>query len=64
MAAVQDDDKKPQDNVERLLKHLKENSFAAMLVHAHSGPNPAESMKAVLRERLLQVRGNLDGPEA
>lgn len=52
---------KPPANVERLLKHLMEGALAARLVHAHGTPERAESMKAVLFERLEQVRENLDG---
>ena len=64
MPAVQNKETKRQDNIERLLKHLKEGSLAAKLVHAHGAPDPAESMKAVLRDRLQQVSGNFDGTEA
>lgn len=51
------------DNVDRLLKHLKDSSLAARLVRAHRDPGqatPAEAMKLVLSERLKQVRENLD----
>lgn len=55
-----------QDNVDRLLKHLKEGSLAARLVQAHRNPGsarPSESMEAVLTDRLEQVRRSLDSTE-
>ncbi len=58
---------KPQDNFDRLLKHLKNGSLAARLVHARRAPDagsPAEAMKAVLRARLQQVRADLDDTKA
>ncbi len=61
------DDTKSLDNLDRLLKHLKDGSLAARLVQAHRTPDtddPAESMKAVLKERLEQVRNDLAGTEA
>lgn len=64
MAALEPDETTHQANTERLLKHLKENSLASRLVHAQRAPKPAESMMAVLRERLEQVRENLDRTEA
>jgi hypothetical protein len=57
------DKAKPQNNYDRLLKHLKDGSLAARLVQAHHASNPeeaAENMRVVLRERLEQVRGALD----
>ena len=61
------DEAKSQDNVDRLLKHLEDGSLAAQLVRAHRDhavADPAEAMKIVLKERLVQVRENLDGTEA
>ncbi|MFQ5847138.1 MAG: hypothetical protein ACE5IQ_05610 [Candidatus Methylomirabilales bacterium] len=58
---------KPQDNIDRILKHLKNGSPAARLVNAHrtaDAGNPTEAMKAVLKERLAQVRAEIDKPEA
>jgi hypothetical protein len=57
------DETKPPDNFDRLLKHLKNGSLAVRLVQAHrasGAASPSESMKAVLRARLEQVRGDLD----
>jgi hypothetical protein len=54
----------PKDNIERLLTHLKEGTMAERLVRAHSAQHaqgPAASMKAVLLERLGQVKAELDG---
>lgn len=55
---------KPQDNINRLLEHLKDNSLAARLVQAYHEPGaaaPSESMKAVLRAWILeQIGTNLD----
>lgn len=45
-------------NRDRLLQHLKEDSLAARLVRAQSN---AADLKAVLKERLDQVRHDLDG---
>ncbi len=45
-------------NIERLLQHLPEGSFAAKLVTA--APDPAESLKKVIAERLNQVRQSLE----
>jgi len=61
------DQTKPQDNIDRLLKHLKNGSLAARLVDARrttGDGDPAQAMKAVLRERLAQVRIEIDNPEA
>jgi hypothetical protein len=61
------DESKTQDNINRLLRHLKKDSLAAHLVQAHHTPetgDPAESMKAVLRKRLEQVKEDLDGTQA
>jgi hypothetical protein len=61
MTESKPDETKPEENVDRLLKHLKEDSFAARLVHAHRAPGRTASMMAVLTERLQQVRESLDG---
>jgi hypothetical protein len=56
----------PKNNYDRLLMHLGDGSLAYRFVRAHRGrdiANPAESIKAVLRERLAQVRGSIDNPE-
>ena len=61
------DEAKPQDNIERLLKHLKNGSLAARLVDAHrtaDAGDPVEALRAVLKERLAQVRAEIDNPEA
>ena len=61
------DESKTQDNINRLLRYLKKDSLAAQLVQAYNTPqtgDPAESMKAVLKKRLEQVRENLDGTQA
>jgi hypothetical protein len=61
------DDTKSHDNLGRLLKHLEDGSLAARLVHAHRdsrASDPSESMKAVLRARLDEVRGDLDDTTA
>jgi hypothetical protein len=61
------DEVKPQNNYDRLLKHLKEGSLAARLVQAHRTPaagGSAETMKTVLRERLEQVREKIDNTKA
>lgn len=58
------DKPKPQDNFDRLLKHLKDGSLAAHLVHAHRNPGtvaPAEAKKAILTDRLEQVRKDFAG---
>ncbi len=58
------DKTEPMDNVDRLLKRLKDNSLAARLVRAHRTPktdDPAASMKAILTERVEQIRAKLDG---
>ena len=58
------DEADPKDNVDRLLEHLKDDSLAARLARAHRAPqagDPAASMKAILAERLEQVRAKLDG---
>lgn len=51
------------NNSERLLMHLDEKSLAARLVRAHQNRDPAHpsaSIKAVLQERIEQVRGSFD----
>lgn len=58
------DESDPNENIDRLLKHVKEGSLAARLVLAHRASNagsPAESIKAVMRDRLERVREDLDG---
>lgn len=58
------DEADPKDNVDRLLEQLEDNSLAARLVRAHRARqpgDPAASMKAVLAERLEQVKETLDG---
>jgi hypothetical protein len=56
------DDPATPDNIDRLLRHLPEDSLAADLVRARHAPGGAtpESMKAVLRERLGQARRAYD----
>jgi hypothetical protein len=52
----------PEDNVDRLLEHLKDDSLAARLVRAHRAQHPqgpAAAMKAVLLERLEQLKAKL-----
>lgn len=58
---------KPLDTIDRLVKHLKNGSLAARLVHARrtaGAGDPVEAMKAVLNERFAQVRAKIDNPEA
>lgn len=57
------DEAQPRNNYDRLLKHLKDGSLAARLVQAHrvaEAGGSLETMKAVLRERLAQMREKLD----
>jgi len=57
------DEVKLQNNYDRLLKHLKDGSLAARLVQAHQtseAGEAVETMKAVLMERLEQVREKID----
>lgn len=61
------DEPEPPSNVDRLLKHLKDDSLAALLVRAHSAvesADPTESMKAILTERLERARERIDGGTA
>lgn len=56
----------PNNNCDRLLTHLEDDSLAYRLVRAHRDrdiTDPEESMKIVLRERLQRVRGSIDDPE-
>jgi len=58
------DEVNDESNVDRLLKHLKDESLAARLITAHEAPDggePVAAMKAVLTERLDEVKGKLDG---
>jgi hypothetical protein len=53
----------PMNNSDRLLKHLIEGTLAYRLVQTHrdrDNADPARSIKAVLQERLEQVRKNID----
>jgi hypothetical protein len=55
-----------QDNVARLLRHLKDGSLAAQLVQAYRVQDRAtrtDSMKEILEGRLEQARKHLDGTE-
>ena len=57
------DETTPPNNFDRLLKLLKEKSLAASLLQAHRDPtagSPMDSMIAVLKARLEQVRKDLD----
>jgi len=57
------DEARPQNNYDRLLKHLEEGSLAARLVQAHWAEEhgkAVETMQAVLMERLAQVREKID----
>jgi len=57
----------PTHNTDRLLKRLNEGSFAYRLVQAHRDrgtTDQVESVRAVLRERLEQVRRSLDHPQS
>ena len=61
-----EDNSKPRNNSDRLLTHLETGSLAYRLVQAHRDrdiADPAESMKAVLREQIERVRWSLDHPE-
>ena len=54
-------------NSDRLLGHLDEGSLAYHLVQAHRDreiSNPMESIKAVIQERLEQVRKSIDHHKA
>lgn len=56
----------PQNNYERLLKHIGKDSLAAQLLQAYRAAEAggsAEAMKTVLRERLAKVREKIDCPE-
>ena len=56
-----------KNNSDRLLTHLEDGSLAYRLVQAHRDrdiADPVEPMRAVLRERLEQVRASIDDPEA
>ena len=58
---------KPESNFDRLVTHLHSGSLAYRLVQAYRDQNatdPAESMKAVLRKRLEEVRRSIDHPKA
>ena len=60
------DKAEPMNNSERLLAHLEDSSLAARLVRAHRDrdpAHPAESIKAVLKEGLEQVRASIDDAE-
>lgn len=51
-------------NIDRLLAHLDDGSLAARLVRAHRDSEEggtAEGLKAVLSDRLEQMRAKLDG---
>lgn len=51
-------------NSDRLLLHLKQDSLAVRLVHAQrETTDAAKALKAVLTERLEQVRKDLGGDE-
>jgi hypothetical protein len=57
----------PRNNYDRLLTHLEDGSLAYRLVQAYRDrdiTHPVGSMKAVLLERLEQVRGCIDNSEA
>ena len=56
------DEASPQDNVDRLLAHLPEDSLAAHLVQEHRKSDvPSAAIKAAIAERLNEVRTILDG---
>lgn len=58
------DEVNDESNIDRLLKHLKDESLASRLIRAHEasdGGEPVASMKAVLTERLDEVKGKLNG---
>lgn len=60
------DKAEPKNNYDRLLTYLEEGSLADQLVRAHRDYDAAhsvESMKAILRERLKQVRAGIDNPK-
>lgn len=51
-----------QNNIDRLLKHLKVDSLASRLVKAHpNSDNPTETMQEVLADRLELMKAKLDG---
>lgn len=55
-----------RDNVARLLERLADNSLAARLVQAHRVADTAtraSALKAILEDRLEEVRENLDRAE-
>jgi hypothetical protein len=52
-----------EDNVTRLLKHLKDDSLAARLVLVHRALGARglpDAIKAILKERLRRIRGELE----
>lgn len=59
-------DPETKSNVTRLLTRLEHGSLAHRLVQAHHTADPmhaAERMKAVLRQRIEEVRDNLEDSE-
>jgi hypothetical protein len=56
----------PRSNLDRLLERLKDDSLAARLVRTYrdsesaDSPDPAGSMREILRVRLAQVRASLE----
>ncbi len=61
------DDTPPQNNYDRLLKHIGKDSLAARLVQTYraaGASGPAKAMNTVLRERLAKVREKIECPDA
>jgi hypothetical protein len=55
---------KSNDNVERLLAHLKDGSLAKRLVQAHGEQDRARALMRVITNGLEEVRKRLDGSKA
>ncbi len=56
----------PEDNIERLLVHLKANSLAEQLVKAWRDAEQGDgvnAIKAVIQNRQDELRGGFDGPK-
>lgn len=52
---------KDQSNAERMIGHLEDGSLSKCLLQAHNELGTKDAIKAVIDERLKEVRKNLVG---
>jgi len=57
------DERKPADNISRLLSHLKQGSLASLLVQSYQKSTNTKDLADLIDQRISQTKHDLDAPE-